>query len=371
MSPDRPFLSIAGRRVGPSTAPYVIAEIGLNHGGSVDRAMALVDAAAHADADAIKLQTLFADELVAPTCPAPAHVSASSLVEFFQRFELDETAHRAVVDRARTRGLAVMATPFSERAVDLLSRLGIDAFKIASGDLTWDHLIRRVAATGAPMVMSTGMATLDETRHALDVAVRAGATDVALLHCVSAYPVPAGSENLLAIRTLADACRVPVGLSDHGPDAFALPLAVALGASLYERHLVLDDDDDAIDRPVSSTPDELGAAIRAARRAWAALGDGRKVCLAAEAVNLVASRRSLCAVRSLPAGTVLHAADLVALRPATGVTPASLSALVGRKLKTSAAAGQPITSTMLDTGAPGRDPATRASSPRPEANHVA
>ena len=274
MPHECPAISIAGRRVAEDTPPFVIAEIGLNHGGSPERALALVDAAAAAGAHAVKLQTIAAEELVAPSCPAPSHVDATSLVEFFRQFELDEAAHRAVAERASLRGLKVISTPFSEAAIDMLERVGVDAYKIASGDLTWDQLIVRAASTGKPLIISTGMSTLAEAHHALAVARLAGADHVALLHCVSAYPVPKGSENLLAIRTLAHECRVPVGLSDHGEDTFALPIAIGLGASLYERHVMLSEDHDAIDRAVSSTPSELAVAIRNGRRAWSALGLG-------------------------------------------------------------------------------------------------
>jgi sialic acid synthase SpsE len=345
---ESPAISIAGRRVAEDIPPFVIAEIGLNHGGSIDRALALVDAAAAAGAHAIKLQTIVADELVSPTCPAPAHVRATSLVDFFKQFELDESAHHAVAERASLRGLKVISTPFSEASVDLLERVDVDAYKIASGDLTWDQLIVRAAATGKPLIISTGMATLAEVHHALSVARLAGADQVALLHCVSAYPVPRGSENLLAIRTLAAECRVPVGLSDHGDDAFALPIAVGLGASLYERHVVLADDADAIDRAVSSTPVELAAAIRSGRRAWSALGSGRKTCLAAEAANIVSSRRALYARRSLDAGHTLTASDLVALRPATGLAPSTLGQILGRRLVSPLLAGEALTESHVD-----------------------
>lgn len=345
---ERPAIAIAGRRVAEDIPPFVIAEIGLNHGGSIARALALVDAAASAGAHAIKLQTIFADELVAPGCPAPSHVDAASLVDFFRQFELDESAHRAVAERASLRGLKIMATPFSESAVDMLERVGVDAYKIASGDLTWDQLIVRAAATGKPLVISTGMSTLAEAHHALAVARLAGGDHVALLHCVSAYPVPRGSENLLAIRTLATECRVPVGLSDHGEDTFAFPMAIGLGASIYERHLVLDDDVDSVDRAVSSTPSELAATIRAGRRAWSALGSGRKACLAAESANAMASRRSLCAVKDLPVGHVLVAADLVALRPAAGLPPSALFSAVGRPLTRAMARGESLTTAHVD-----------------------
>ena len=277
MSPETAAIFLAGRRVAADMPPFVIAAIGSKH-GDVSQALSLVDAAAAAGAHAIELQPIIARELLAPGGPAPAQVDATSPVEFFEQFELDEAAHRTIAERATSLGLCVLSTPFSLAAVDLLERVGIDGYKIASGDLTWDQLITRCAATGKPLVLSTGMASLAEARHALAVARFAGAREVALLHCVSAYPVPLGSENLLAIRTLAEECRVPVGLSDHGEDTFALPLAVALGASLYERQLALESDEASAERAVSSTPAELAGAVGAARRAWAALGSGRMNC---------------------------------------------------------------------------------------------
>jgi len=235
-----------------------------------------------------------------------------------------------------------MATPFSVEAVSLLARLHIDAIKIASGDLTWDGLIARAAAVGVPLVISTGMASAAEAAHALKVARRAGAAQVALLHCVSAYPVPLGSENLAAIRTLGRRLRVPVGLSDHGHDTFAVPMAVALGACLYERHLVLQHGDESIDDAVSSTPEELASAIAAAARARAALGTGEKVCLPVEAANRAPSRRGLYVTRALPAGHILGPADLVALRPAHAGAAARLPEFLGRPLIRALSAGAPV-----------------------------
>jgi N,N'-diacetyllegionaminate synthase len=336
-------IGIGGRRIADDMPPFVIAEIGINHGGSLDRGLRLIDAAASAGAHAVKFQTIIARDLVSSACPPPAHVAAGSLVEFFERFELDEAGHVALAERARTFGLKVISTPFSEAAVELLERVGIDAYKIASGDLTWDQLIVRCALTGKPLIMSTGMATLAEAQHAVAVARMAGASGVALLHCVSSYPVPHGSENLLAIRTLAEGCDVPVGLSDHGDDGFAAPMAVALGASVYERHIVLDGDDDAVDRAVSSAPADFESTAQAIRRAWLALGSGRKACLAAEAQNVVASRRSWCAARPLAAGTAIAPGDLIALRPATGVPPGSSASIVGKRLARSVAQGEPLT----------------------------
>lgn len=342
MLPDPTELRIGGRVAGEDAPLFVIAEIGLNHDGSLDRALALVDAAAAAGASAVKVQALVASELVAPGAPAPMHVAAASMVDFFRRFELDEGAYARLAARARERGLAFIATPFSESAVDMLERVGVDAYKIASGDITWERLILRCGATGKPLLISTGMASLQEAQRALYWAARAGAPGIGLLHCVSAYPVPKGSENLRAIATLGMACRAVVGLSDHGADAFSVPLAVAMGASIYERHLVLEAGDGSIDGEVSSTPGELAVIVAAAARAAASLGTGMKTCLPAEQGNLESSRRALYARRRLPAGHVVSAADLIALRPALGLTADRQRELVGQRLSRDVDAGAPF-----------------------------
>lgn len=328
MSPDLRPIRIGGREVGPGVPLFVIAEVGLNHGGSVDRALVLVDAAAAAGVSAVKLQTLTAAELVAP----------SPTRDFFAPFELDEHAHLAIAARARAHGLALIATPLSLAAVDLLERVGFDAYKIASGDITFTQLIERCAATGKPLIISTGVSELAEVTAAVDVARRAGALSVAVLHCVSSYPVPRGSENLRAIATLGAVLQVPVGLSDHASDTSGVPVAVALGASLYERHIILDDRDDAIDAVVSSTPKGFATLIQAAARAAESLGSGIKTVLAAEAPN-AASRRGLYATQALAAGHVVAAGDVIALRPATVLTPDKLPLLVGARLTRDVAAG--------------------------------
>ena len=330
---------IAGRPVGEGHPVFVIAEIGLNHSGSCARAVEMVEAAAWAGASAIKLQTLRAAELVAETCPPPAHVSASSLREFFETFELDVDAHRTIVARARALGLAVMSTPFAEGLVGMLSDLEIDAFKIASGDLTFHSLIRTAAATGCPLVLSTGMSTLAEVEQAVQEASRAGALDVAVLHCVSAYPTPLESQNLRAIATLREALDAPVGLSDHSTGSHAAIAAVALGACLYERHLVLEHDHDAVDREVSDTPEELALRIRTLEDTRLALGDGLKRPQPAELPNLHASRRGLYAARPLRAGSRVTRDDVAILRPAGALCASELPSLIGSVLTRQMARG--------------------------------
>jgi sialic acid synthase SpsE len=332
-------LEIAGQTISAFNRLFVVAEIGLNHGGSLDRALALVDAAADAGASAVKFQTLDASSLVAPDAPAPMHVDAGSMRDFFATFELDEAAHQRLVDRARSRGLIVMATPFSEASVDMLVRVGVDAFKIASGDITFTSLIARSARTRKPLVMSTGMSSLVEIEQAVRSARASGATQVALLHCVSTYPVPAGHENLRAITTLSQAFGTPVGWSDHSADGAALPLAVALGVSIYERHLILERGDGSIDEPVSSTPEELAALIAAAAAAQGALGSGHKSCAPVERGNKLASRRALYAARSLRVGDVIADADIIALRPAIGIAADRAGELIGRRVERDVDAG--------------------------------
>ena len=331
-------LEIAGRPVGSGHPLFVIAELGLNHGGSLERALALVEAAADAGASAVKLQTFRSEELVSPVCPAPAHVSVSSLQAFFRQFELDEAAHREVRARAHARGLAFMATAFSRSAVALLERVGVDAYKIASGDITFHDLIASCARTGKPVVLSTGMASLDEARAAISTLRAAGASALATLHCVSAYPVPRGQDNLRAIATLHAAFGGVVGLSDHGTNPLAVPLAVALGASIYERHLILPGDD-GVDRAVSSTPDELRAVVEQAATAAAMLGHGRKECLDVERPNREPSRRALHVAQTRRPGDVVRPEDIVVLRPGTGLPPGRERELIGITMSRLAEAG--------------------------------
>ncbi len=344
-------MHIAGHTIGTGAPLFVIAEIGLNHGGSLDHALRLVEAAADAGASAVKLQTLTGETLVAPDCPAPAHVEAASLRAFFRRFELDYEAHAAVARAARARGLAFISTPFSEEAVELLEAVGVDAYKIASGDLTYDRLIARAAATRRPLILSTGLASLADVAGALGGARGAGATDVALLHCVSAYPVPQGTENLRAIATLAAEFDVPVGLSDHGTDPIAAALTVSLGGSLYEKHIVRAEDGHEVDRAVSATAESLAAIIQVAERARRALGDGRKRCLPAEYPNLLPSRRSLHARCDLRAGALITEDDVVALRPGVGLDPRRWRDLVGRRAERDIRAGERFAESDLGTAA--------------------
>ena len=345
-------MRIGARSIGSGAPLFVIAEIGLNHDGDPSRALALVDAAARAGASAVKLQSLRAETLVAPDRAAGgatlAHVDAPSLRQVFARYELDEAAHAAVAARARRHGLAWLSSPFDETAVDMLARLDCDALKIASGDITHHRLIARAAATGRPLVISTGLSTLDEVAAAVTCAREGGARSLALLHCVSAYPTPDDEQNLAAIRTLAAVFGVPVGLSDHTADAAGVGAAVALGASLYERHIKASETDPVIDAAVSSSPQALARLVAVAAETQARLGSGVREPQAAELANRQGSRRALYATRDLPAGTVVAEADVIALRPEQGLPASRWRDLLGTRTSRAIAAFEPFRVEDLD-----------------------
>lgn len=341
-------VSIRGRAVGAAEPLYVVAEIGLNHAGEPDRAAALVEAAARARVAAVKLQSLRADTLVAAHCPPPAHVAAASLREFFSRFELGIDTHRALARQAHAAGVAFISSAFDEAAVDMLADVGADAIKIASGDLTHLRLIAHAARSRLPLLISTGMSDMSEVEAAVRCALEHDASALVLLHCVSAYPVPHGGENLRAISTLGRAFGIAVGLSDHSREPLSVPLAVALGASAYERHIVLERDGQAVDEPVSSTAGELAAIVELAEHTKRVLGHGRRECLPCERPNRTASRRGLYAARHIRAGDRVRPEDLSCLRPEHAMPASTWGRVVGARAMRDIAEGEALEPGVLE-----------------------
>jgi N,N'-diacetyllegionaminate synthase len=327
---------IAGRSVGAGLPCFVIAEAGVNHNGNVDVAIRLVDAAADVGADAVKFQTFSADRLVTLEAPRAAYqlsrVGEGSQHAMLRALELTEADHRAIQRRCAERRICFLSTPFDEQAADLLERLGVAAFKIPSGELTNLLLIDHIAGKRKPIVLSTGMSDLDEVAIAVGRIHKCG-TPLALLQCTSAYPADAASANLLAMRTMAEAFKVPVGLSDH-TQGIAVPIAAAaLGAAIIEKHLTLDRTMAGPDHQASLEPAEFRAMVDGIHDAQAALGDGIKRPSHGERELARIVRRSLVAARALPAGHLLTAADLVAKRPGTGLPVAEVNAIIGRRLR--------------------------------------
>lgn len=340
-------IAIGDRLVGPGEPVLVIAEVGVNHNGDLELARALVERAAEAGADAVKFQTFSADRVARPDAPKSGYQlettgGTESQLEMLRRLELGREAHSRLIARSRELDVVFLSTPFDEESVALLEELDVPAIKIASGELTNWPLLERAARTGRPLIISTGMADLDEVAAALAVVRASGTDETVLLHCVSSYPAEAAECNLRAISTMAEAFGVPVGYSDHTTGVETALAAVALGASVVEKHVTLDRGLPGPDHRASLEPDELARFIAAVRLVEASLGDGRKRPAPSELETRRLMRRSLVASSSIPAGTRLEPSLLRALRPATGISPALRDQVLGRRTSRDLAENEPI-----------------------------
>lgn len=334
---------------------FIIAEAGVNHNGDADRALAMVDVAREAGADAIKFQTFSTDKVIGPTAEKAEYqkreTGEGSQRDMVRPLEMSEDLHRRLVDRCRDQGLEFMSTPFDEEAADFLLGLGMKRIKVPSGEIVNHPFLRFLASRDRPLIVSTGMATLQEIEEAVAViaATRAdcGFTApmermVTVLHCTSNYPAACSDVNLRAMRTIADATGLPVGYSDHTLGVAVSTAAVALGATVIEKHFTLDASLPGPDHRASLEPDQLAALVRQIRDVEAALGSPVKAPTESEIPVRAVVRRSVTARRGLPAGHTLAAEDLILLRPATGVPAKALDEVIGRTLKTPVAEGVPL-----------------------------
>jgi len=326
----------------------IIAEIGVNHNGSVDLGCRLIDAAAEARADAVKFQTFRAEDLVTPTARKAAYQVANtgsddSQFAMLKALELSEAQFADLRAHCARRGIEFLSTPFSLDAADMLERLGVDSYKVSSADLTHLPLLRHLARKGRPIILSTGMGTLAEVDEALEAIRTAGDPPVSLLHCVSNYPAAPEDCNLRAMDTMAQAFGVPVGWSDHTLGSQISWAAVARGASIIEKHITLDRNLPGPDHLASMEPDEFTAFVAGIRDIERSLGDGRKQPTPAERETAKVGRRSIVALRDLAAGSVIDPADLAILRPGTGLMPRDLGWVAGLRLSRDVAAGTPLT----------------------------
>ena len=323
---------IGERSVGPSSPCFVIAELGSNHDGELDRARRLIDAVAEAGADAVKLQSFTASGLInahlgSARDGAPAHPAFAVL----ERLAVPEEWHAVLQRHAWDRGLVFLSAPFDDARAALLDALGVSAFKLASSEVTHLPFLRRVARYGRPLLLSTGMATLDEVRQAAAAVRDEGLTSFALLHCVSQYPTPFEDVNLRALHALAPLAPV-IGLSDHSPGIVAPLGAVALGAHIVEKHVTDDRSRPGPDHGYALEMAELAKMVQRIRELEAALGDGEKRPTEAERGERAFSFRGVYATTDLAAGTVLTAAHLKCVRPAAALGPEDVTRLLGREL---------------------------------------
>ena len=338
-------VTLGNHIIGPGHACFVIAEAGVNHNGEGALAHRLIDVAAAAGADAVKFQTFDPEQLVSAASPKAAYQmattsTAESQLDMLRRLALPPALLPQLADHAANQGLHFLSTPFDEGSADLLDELGIPAFKVPSGELTNHALVAHLAGKGKPILMSTGMSTVPEIADALEVVRAHGNPPLALLHCVTDYPAAPADCNLRAIEMMRRAFGVPVGWSDHTAGSNVTLAAVAAGASLIEKHFTIDRQLPGPDHRASLEPNELTALVAAVREAEAAMGDGRKRPVPAEAANATIVRRSMHAARKLPAGHVLEDQDLVALRPGTGIPPSARARLVGRALRVEVLRGE-------------------------------
>ncbi len=326
--------------------PFVIAEAGVNHDGDVAAAHRLVDAAADAGADAVKFQTFIPAALAAPSAPTAAYQRDRAGEEqqgaMLERLRLPDDAWDTLQAQARERGIVFLSTPFDAASAALLDSLDVPAFKVGSGELTNLPYLADLAAYGRPLLISTGMATMVEVAAAVDTVRAAGLREIALLHCVSAYPAAVEDANLAAMASMREAFALPIGWSDHTPGLELPVAAAALGAAVIEKHLTLDRSRPGPDHAMSMEPDAFRAMVQAIHGTAAALGDGVKVPTTEEAAIAAVARRSLHWARDVPAGGEVGSADLAAIRPGTGLSPARTADIVGRRTSRAVRAGDMV-----------------------------
>ena len=346
MTAARSFM-IGGRRVGADAPPLIIAEMSCNHMGSFERAVAILEAAAAAGAGAVKLQTLRPEGITLDSDQPGFRISGGlwdgrRLFDLYREAQTPWEWHEPLFRRGRELGVAVFTSPFDLGAVEFLESLGAPAYKVASFEAVDIPLIEAVAKTGKPVIISTGMANLEEIGEAVRAARGAGCEDLALLYCVSGYPTPAEEANLRTLRDMAERFDVVIGLSDHTTGTAVAVAAVALGAALVEKHVTLSRSDPSLDAAFSLEPAELKQLCESAEAAAKALGRVRYEIKPSEQPSLQ-WRRSLFVVEDLLAGAAFSAQNVRSLRPALGLPPRHLRELLGRKAAVAIARGTPLT----------------------------
>ena len=346
-------LTIAGRRIGPGEPPYIIAELSANHNGSLERALESIAAAKEAGADAVKIQSYTPDTMTID-CQSEEFMHRGGLWDGYSLYDLYKWAHTpfewhpSMFEKAREVGITLFSTPFDGTAVDLLESLGTPAYKIASFEIVDLPLIRRVAATGKPMIVSTGMASEQEIGEAVETARAGGCRELALLHCTSAYPAPAEAANLRTISDLAERFDVVAGLSDHTLGTAVPVAAVALGAALIEKHFMLDDTEDSPDAAFSLTAEGLRQLCEDTRTAWAALGQASYERSSSERESRK-FRRSLYFVKDMKAGETITPASIRSIRPGFGLAPKHYESVLGKRVATDVAHGTPASWDLLES----------------------
>ncbi|MGY4490011.1 pseudaminic acid synthase [gamma proteobacterium L18] len=349
-----PSFKIGHRAIGLDAPPFVIAEMSGNHNQSLERALAIVDAAAKAGAHALKLQTYTADTMTLDIDQGEFRISDpdslwadTSLYALYQQAHTPWEWHAPIFERAKSHGMLAFSSPFDESAVDFLESLEVPAYKIASFENTDLPLIRKAASTGKPLIISTGMASVAELDESVRAARAAGCRDLILLKCTSTYPASPLNTHLRTIAHMRELFGCEVGLSDHTMGVGAAVAAVALGASVVEKHFTLDRSAGGVDASFSLEPAELASLVTETERAWQALGQVQYGATTAEQKSLV-YRRSLYVVRDVAAGEPLTRDNVRAIRPGLGLAPRHLDNVLGRAARRPLARGMALDWSMID-----------------------
>lgn len=346
-------MQIGHRKIGREAPPFVIAEMSGNHNQSLERALEIVDVAAKTGAHALKIQTYTPDTMTLDLDEREFHINdpkslwaGTSLYKLYGQAYTPWEWHKPIFDRARELGVIAFSTPFDDTAVDFLESLDAPCYKIASFENTDLPLIRRVAATGKPLIISTGMATVAELDETVRAARAAGCKDLVLLKCTSTYPATAANTNILTIPHLRELFGCEVGLSDHTMGVGVSVASVALGATVVEKHFTLNRADGGVDSSFSMEPGEMAQLVVETERAWQALGEVSYGITEAEKPSLL-FRRSVYIVKEMKAGDVLTRENLRCIRPGLGLPPKYYELLLGRKLSMDAKKGAPMSWDLL------------------------
>jgi len=339
-------VEIHGRPIGPDCEPYVVCELSGNHNGRLERALDLLDAAAATGADAIKIQSYTADTITINHDGPGFRIDGGpwdgrTLYDLYQEAQTPFEWHGALFARARELGVTLFSTPFDESAVDLLEELGAPAYKIASFEAIDLPLIAYVASKRKPMIISTGMANLDEIGEAVGTARHHGCDQVVLLHCVSSYPAPDEQSNVRTVPDLAERFGVVSGLSDHTFGSAVAVASIALGGSMVEKHFTLSRADGGPDSAFSLEPDEFTSLVEDCKRAWRALGRATYDLQGCERGS-IAFRRSIYVVRDVAAGDELTRENIRSIRPGHGLAPKRLPEVLGRRAARDLKRGEPL-----------------------------
>ncbi len=326
-------IKIGKKCIGDNCPVFIVAEAGINHNGNIKTAKKMVSEAKRVGADAIKFQTFKASDLA---------TSKSKFFKIFKNLEFGESEFKELSDYANSKGIIFCSTPFSENALDMLSKLHVPLFKIASGDLTHTPLLQHAAKKKKPMIISTGLANMEEVKYAVSIIRSCGNNKIIILHSVSAYPTPPHDTNLNVIKSLKKTFNYPVGYSDNGPDLLVPTTAVAVGAKVIEKHFTLNRKMKGPDQKFSADPKQFSELVKKIREIEKILGDGKKRTQPSEMNNKVNARRSIIANTSIKKGIKITEDMISFKRPATGIPPKFFQKVIGSRVKKSIVKDNPI-----------------------------